>query len=48
MNQKTLLVTTGIGLVTLAVAPTPDDVTVISPAAQLALGVGLIAWGLYG
>lgn len=38
-------IVTGLGLITLAVAPTPDDITIISPLLQLALGVGLVIYG---
>ena len=44
-NAKILMVTSGIGLITVALAPTPDDVTVVSPVAQILIGVGLIYWG---
>jgi len=32
----------GIGLITAAIVPTPDDITVISPLLQLAVGAGMI------
>ena len=40
------VVTTGVGLVALGVAPTPDDITVVSPLIQIGLGLGLIGLGL--
>lgn len=40
------LITLGSSLVALAIIPTPDDVTVISPIIQLVAGVSLIGVGL--
>lgn len=40
------MVTAGIGLIVLAVTPTPDDVTVVSPLVQLGLGATLLTIGL--
>ena len=36
----------GIGLISLALIPTPDDITIVSPALQLGIGAVLIAIGL--
>lgn len=36
----------GVGLIALAILPTPDDLTVISPVAQAGLGLSCIAIGL--
>jgi len=44
MNEG--LTIAGAGLITLAVTPTPDDVTVISPILQLIGGASLILLGL--
>lgn len=44
MNNKYLVL--GAGLVALAVTPTPDDVTIISPALQLTAGSLLLIAGL--
>jgi len=41
-----LMVGSGLGLITLAVVPTPDDVTIISPLIQFVVGAGLVAVGL--
>lgn len=36
----------GAALIAAAVIPTPDDVTVVSPAAQLGAGILMVAHGL--
>lgn len=45
MNNQ--LVLSGAGLIGLGFLPTPDDVTVISPVLQIAIGTGLVALGLF-
>lgn len=44
-TSRTLLITGGLALITVAITPTPDDITVISPLIQLALGMSLIIYG---
>lgn len=44
MNKD--LVVTGAGFIALALIPTPDDVTIVSPLAQLIGGSVLIGIGL--
>lgn len=44
--KKDELITIGVGLIGLAVTPTPDDVTVVSPLAQLVIGAGFIVAGM--
>lgn len=46
-TTRTVLITAGIGLVTVGVAPTPDDITIVSPLAQIAIGTALILVGVY-
>lgn len=41
-----VLVGLGLASIALAVTPTPDDVTIISPLAQLALGFKAVDMGL--
>ena len=41
-----LLVTSGLGLITLGFLPTPDDVTIISPVIQILGGAVLVIIGL--
>ncbi len=43
---RNLMVVTGIGLIVAAVAPTPDDITIVSPVVQFITGAGLIIAGL--
>lgn len=38
----------GIGALILAVVPTPDDLTIISPLAQAGAGIYLISDGIHG
>jgi hypothetical protein len=38
----------GMALIGIAITPTPDDVTVVSPIAQAALGIFAIYQGLKG
>lgn len=47
MKKKTDWVEIGLGaaLIAAAIIPTPDDVTVVSPAAQLGAGLFLVAQG---
>lgn len=41
------LIVLGLSVIGVAVAPTPDDITIISPIVQGVLGTGLIIWGLF-
>lgn len=45
-NTKKALIYSGIGLIGVGVAPTPDDITIISPALQIGLGAILLTVGL--
>lgn len=38
----------GLGLLGVAVTPTPDDITIVSPALQTIAGIGFIIYGLGG
>lgn len=40
------LIALGLGAIGVAIAPTPDDITIVSPLAQLVVGGGLIIVGL--
>jgi hypothetical protein len=44
LNKDLVLI--GSGIIGLAVTPTPDDVTIVSPLAQFLIGGGLVAVGL--
>jgi len=46
MSNKNLLITSGLALIALGFAPTPDDVTVVSPLLQITIGAGLVIWGM--
>ena len=45
-DVKNLMEISGVGLMALAVTPTPDDVTIISPLLQFTVGAGLFLGGL--
>lgn len=44
--QKIILFLIGLALVTFAIVPTPDDVTVVSPVIIFSAGAGFIAKSL--
>lgn len=44
--MNTPFIMLGLGLLSAAVLPTPDDVTVISPAIQAVAGTGFLIYGL--
>ena len=44
--MRTEYIIMGLGLLGVAVAPTPDDITIISPAVQTIAGLILVIYGL--
>ena len=45
MNDKVF--GTGLALVAVGVIPTPDDITLVSPAVQISLGLALMGLGYF-
>jgi hypothetical protein len=46
MEKENGFIVAGLGLITLAFVPTPDDVTVVSPLLQILVGAGLVGYGV--
>lgn len=46
-DTRKLLLVAGSGLIVVGIAPTPDDVTIVSPVAQIAMGLALITASVF-
>ena len=46
--SRAFYVLLGLALIVVAVLPTPDDFTVVSPIAQFVIGVGMVVKGVEG